>query len=564
MNIHSTKRLAWQPRLDRWAAGAAFFLVCLLLLGAMGAYGESHAGYTVGGKPISLTFQEEWVLEQIAADQVADLKAKFGGAEEDRILGALFLKNLVTGGFDKLKIQHRGVAIANAVIQEPFNLDNEEIPYKCSLVGCTFKGPVNFQDCTFRKILELNDSQFLNDVVFRRMKEEISLHCIRTSFKGLVDSHRLKIEDQLNAYQAKFLNKELKADFSGMIVREAFIEEAEFQGPVDFRNATIGNLFIAFKAKFLNKGQAVCFSGMFVGDIAAMGQAEFHGPVDFHGMNIGGQFFADETQFLNKEAKADFTYIKVGKTAFFDKAVFHGAVDFRSASIGAEFRIVGTDFHNSVDFRDSSFQTLSLAGVRWPPKKDSLRLEGMNYKYINPGENKQDWEKLPEMIELAPFHVQPYNQLENFFRQTGYKDLADTVYIEGKRREVMQKWWHPYNLATIVFWDFLAGYGKKPARTLWASLIIIFIGAFVFDPCNFEPSFLGGWKWLLDGRGYKVGVLRFFLSLDEFLPGVDLGLAKLWQISRLSFPALVYYHFHKISGWILIPIGLAAVYTQFK
>jgi hypothetical protein len=49
-------------------------------------------------------------------------------------------------------------------------------------------------------------------------------------------------------------------------------------------------------------------------------------------------------------------------------------------------------------------------------------------------------------------------------------------------------------------------------------------------------------------------VVRILLSLDEFLPGVDLGLAKLWQISRISFPTLLYYHFHKIAGWILIPV----------
>ena len=64
----------------------------------------------------------------------------------------------------------------------------------------------------------------------------------------------------------------------------------------------------------------------------------------------------------------------------------------------------------------------------------------------------------------------------------------------------MQKWWHPYNLATLVFWDGLAGYGNKPARTLWVSLIIVLIGTFVFDPRNFDPSFLGGWNWLLQGN----------------------------------------------------------------
>ena len=35
-------------------------------------------------------------------------------------------------------------------------------------------------------------------------------------------------------------------------------------------------------------------------------------------------------------------------------------------------------------------------------------------------------------------------------------------------------------------------------------------------------------------------------------------------LSKISYPTLLYYHFHKISGWILVPIGLAAIFSQFK
>jgi len=154
--------------------------------------------------------------------------------------------------------------------------------------------------------------------------------------------------------------------------------------------------------------------------------------------------------------------------------------------------------------------------------------------------------------------------LETFFRQGGYQDRADTVYIEGRRRVALDQWWRPDHLATLIFWDGLAGYGKKPGRTFWLSLLIVLVGTLFFDPKNFDPSFLGGWTWLLNGNIWRTRVVRFFLSLDEFLPGVDLGLARLWQMSKISYPTLLYYHFHKISGWILVPIGLAAVFSQFK
>jgi hypothetical protein len=43
-----------------------------------------------------------------------------------------------------------------------------------------------------------------------------------------------------------------------------------------------------------------------------------------------------------------------------------------------------------------------------------------------------------------------------------------------------------------------------------------------------------------------------------------MGLDKLWQIFQISFGTLLYHHFHKVSGWIPVPIGLAAVFSQFK
>ena len=215
------------------------------------------------------------------------------------------------------------------------------------------------------------------------------------------------------------------------------------------------------------------------------------------------------------------------------------------------------------DLRDSSFYSLKMLNVAWPANPEEVWLEGLTYQSVSAGEGPQDWQKLLAWINHSRFDNRNYQQLEDFFLHGGTKDRADTVYIEGKRREVMQKWWHPYNLATLVFWDGLAGYGKKPARTLWVSLLIVLIGTFVFDHRQFRSQ-LSGRLELAAGGKCKKRVVQFFLSLDEFLPGVDLGLARLWHYRKIVFPTLLYYHFHKIAGWILIPIGLAAVFTQFK
>ena len=69
-------------------------------------------------------------------------------------------------------------------------------------------------------------------------------------------------------------------------------------------------------------------------------------------------------------------------------------------------------------------------------------------------------------VEQSRYDTRNYGQLETYFKQGGYKDRADEVYIKGQRREVLKQWWRPDNLATLIFWDLLAGYGRKPGRTV--------------------------------------------------------------------------------------------------
>ena len=184
------------------------------------------------------------------------------------------------------------------------------------------------------------------------------------------------------------------------------------------------------------------------------------------------------------------------------------------------------------DLRDSSFYSLKMLNVAWPANPEEVWLEGLTYQSVSAGEGPQDWQKLLAWINHSRFDNRNYQQLEDFFLHGGTKDRADTVYIEGKRREVMQKWWHPYNLATLVFWDGLAGYGNKPARTLWVSLLIVLVGTFSSIPTISIPPFWAAGAGCWRATFGKSEWCRFFLSLDEFLPGVDLGLARLWQLSK--------------------------------
>jgi hypothetical protein len=151
-------------------------------------------------------------------------------------------------------------------------------------------------------------------------------------------------------------------------------------------------------------------------------------------------------------------------------------------------------------------------------------------------------------------------QLETFFRNIGREDTAKEVFIRMHDRELSLKlkWYDPRRWVEWLFWGKIAGYGRAPFRVFVLSLIFILFGAFVFD-----PEYLTANKMSLEGRIYKSAIMRFFLSLDRFLP-IELGLAKHWEAKGRNFFIWFYFYLHQVLGWILIPIALASIYSQLK
>jgi hypothetical protein len=606
----------------------------------------------------ALSAAEDYVVQQVAAGGVADLKEKFGAADKPRQLRAAFLEALLTGGLPGFKVHRTGVFLVNAVITGPLSLEFATVGYPVFLIGCEFQGLANFGGSEFAKSLTIKQATFRQAVNCYRLKVGVDASFADTVFAGPADFGGARIGGKFTLAGARFTDPDHEASFNGLAAGQSIsLKGAVFQGAADFTGVRVDGEFNAAAAQFLHPEKMANFNGLKVTQHASFLKAVFGGPVDLGGAEIGGEFLADGARFASARHKVSFNGLKVGPRASFDGTVFQGPVDFSMAAVGglllvnqARFNypdrpanffglkvdqhaffsdtafsgglsLVGAGLKNlmiagsdaapaacleinldgatvayalimgdlsltalqasrlqvkgpaivkevtitgKADLRDSNFYSLKILDLSLPADPDQIWLEGLSYQNISAGEQAQDWRRLLALIDHSRFDSQNYYQLESYFQRRGEKERADTVYIDGKRRETIQKWWRPGNLATLVFWDFLAGYGKKPTRTLWVSLLIVLLGMLVFDHRNFDPSFLGGWSWLLNGSKAKTGLVRFFLSLDEFLPGVDLGLAKLWQLNRISFPTLMYYHFHKIAGWVLIPIGLAAVLTQFK
>ena len=605
-----------------------------------------------------LSPQESYVLQQVGAGQIADLKERFGEDEGARLIRGRFLEALLTDGFPGFKVPRSGIFLLHAVIPDILSLQYAEVNHALFLVGCQFRGVVTCSGSHFKKTLGLKQAVFEQQADFHQLKADLDAFFGEAVFKGPVDFGAARIEGNLVFKDARFTAKDLEANFNALqaggslncenavfaggvdltgsrlgaeldakgarfaspdkmasftavkVGQVACFDRAGFQGPANFSDTEVSGTFSAIGTRFESSGQGVLFNGMRVGSGALFNGAVFKGPVDFSNGSISGSLYVDESRFENREHPPKFYGLKVDNFASFMATVFQGGVSMIGASFknlmfsgSAEspltYPIVNLDgavvdysliigdlnldtlqatrlqvkgptvlknvkISGKADLRDSSLYSLKMINVTWPGNPDQVWLEGLTYQALSAGEGPQDWRKLLTWVGQSRFDSRNYSQLTDYFKHGGYQDRADEVYIQGRRREVLEQWWRPDHLATLIFWDGLAGYGKKPGRTFWLGLIIVLVGTIFFDHRNFDPSFVGGWTWMLNGNVWRTRVVRFFLSLDEFLPGVDLGLARLWQMSKITYPTLVYYHFHKISGWILVPIGLAAVFSQFK
>ncbi len=534
--------------------------------------------------------QETWVLQQVAAGLTADLQEKFGSEEKARVLRGRFLEALLTDALPGIKVHSRGISIKNAVIPDYVDLRSGEVRHAVELNACVFPHGCNFNYSHFKKSLSLDQSRIGGWASFNGLKVDSDFSLNEARFQGGMYAEGTNIVGKLSARGVRFTHKDLGANFSNLQVgSDADFPNAQFQGNIFFSRVAVKGNFSIFNASF--SGTAFFDGARISGDLNTINAkfAQSKEPVYLTNVQVGGHAYLSNMTAPGgvSMAMGHFLDVFLGSTSgpplayqqvVLDYAVVDRLLDLRNVEIGKlqAKKFQGKDLvwldnvriKDEAQLQSGNFQTLLLIKVAWPPK-NTIWLDEMTYQAISARdqaaeESPQDWLKLLNLLQISRFNTQNYSQLESYFQRRGEKDKADEVFIQGKRREVLEKWWRPTNLATFVFWDLLAGYGRKPSRTLWISLAIVMLGMLFFDHRNFDPSFVGGWKWLLNGDPSKTTAIRFFLSLDEFLPGVDLGLARLWQISQISFGTLLYYHFHKIAGWILIPVALAAVYTQFK
>ncbi|MFI5330198.1 MAG: hypothetical protein ACHQ2F_04070 [Desulfobaccales bacterium] len=418
-------------------------------------------------------------------------------------------------------------------------------------MSTTFHGGVNFRGADIGGELQADKAHFLGHIAdFEAVRVGRSFHASGALFAGSVYFSRMEVKS--NFYINPF---ERMKSFKTL-----------FKGAANFSDVEVHGVFNADQAIF--QSESVIFSGLKVGQ-----GAFFIGTIFVGGLVLKeGQLTDLVIRGLHRLSKGGLplTEIILNRTKIAHRLTIEDVEVKRFNARNLEVK-GPTEFgrlliKDEADFRDAACHHLQMVEVDWPEPRDGKEkvfLDGLTYESITTRkepDKPEDWPKLLAWLGLSRFNTQNYGHLEDYLQRGGKREQADKVFIEGKRRAWRRRsWLSPNKWGLLLFWDWLAGYGRKPGRIFWVSLAIILIGA-----CTFEPHFqeVNGWLAQLDGQ--HPWISRFLLSLNRFFPIVDLGMFNIWSPAPLSTFAGIWYQVEKICGWILIPIGLAAVYTRLK
>ena len=533
-----------------------------------------------GVKIVNATIEGDIDLDNVEIDYPVYLKhCTFEGRVN--IKRGYFKKDLSFEASEFLKsVNFSGMKIDGNFICDVAHFEDEclwwdaRIGLEFQAVGVEFrsrKGPVDFNSMAVSDSAHFRDGRFYGPMSFRRTR----------------------FGKQFDARDTQFFEAKEPANFFGMKAGHVLLNHAEFYGPVNFEMMEIGESFWASGAKFLKERVTQNFTNIKIGHKFFMDDTIICGALDFsfgnfNDLEING---AQQNGKDGHQENVIIPCLKLQESLIQrDLIIANKTIDelnARQMQVKGHTTIKDTQINKIADFRGGSFQKLNFENVRWPevdpnkPGKEGAKpfryevylgeitfsslaidkpVSGSEAKPYDSDYNDEDFMKIMDFVDACPFYTQSYVQLETFFKRIGRDSWANKVFMRMHNRELAEKmaWYDPRRWLEWFFWGKIAGYGRAPFRVFFLALAFIILGA-----CLFDPIFLKENKLSEDGKLYKSVFVRFFISLDRFLP-IELGLAKHWDPQGRHFPIWLYFFLQQALGWILIPIALASIYSQLK
>jgi hypothetical protein len=415
-----------------------------------------------------------------------------------------FVQTLLSGGFKDSDKSHNldidGITISNAVFQEQVNV-HFEVPYR-----------VVFENCQFQKGLDFSGSLFDKDVVFTG-----------SSFGTPASYASTSSTDDSPVVQ--FINATVKGTVS--------FDTAVFDVPVDFTKAHVKELDIT-NTVFESNDQD-------------------DPDLDLSAVSVDTDLSLSVKTAQPRQVQAQL--LSVGRLLFLGSS--------------------GTGFFATREFNlaDGHFQKVDIYGfAQWQANSqpNAITFDGFSFKELNlfdchktrPCEPGKLLELLDSpQVDYAP---QPYLMLEQNLTTNGDPDDADNAYIHMRTRQRVKRA-NPAARAADWILEWLIGYGRRPGRAVWWALGFVGLGMLIFSPRHMIPQDQAspestGKTDKPDSAGKKnASYSRFWYSVDVLAPAIELGADKAWQPDPNWWLGRNYSYIHRILGWILVPLILAAL-----
>jgi hypothetical protein len=390
--------------------------------------------------------------------------------------------------------------------------------------------------------------------------------------KGEAAVFDARLEPANRTVRAEFIEKLLAGDFEiplsrhGFIITNALIHgplnlrsaqvpvearftECQFDDDVDFSSSQFSAPVVFDGSKFTNENARLNFNSMTVDGPLSFRHVEFAGKPEFYHLKIKSDLFAtDDIRFNNKDWVVAFDQSQVGGKFFFQDAAFAGSLSL--ADITAKgLTLKSVTVQKGLDLRNAHIQTVIDLEITQPV--GSIALEGLTYGDLS-GTGVGD--QLRDLLDMAPFSAQSYSQLDDYYRLHGYPEQANDVFIGMKKRERLILRQHlfliPAYVASLVL-DGVVGYGRAPQRALYISICVVLLGSLVFRRNR---------DVVLQKPGETSEIYSpLWYSLDLLTPFIDLHAASVWMPRPDWRFGRNYARIHRIIGWILVPIGIAAI-----
>jgi hypothetical protein len=481
-------------------------LVCVLTLGL-------H-GLPVLMAEERLTPAETFVLKELRSGRTADLGER---AVNDRFLGHDFVEKLLTDGYPNYVIAIKGVTIKGATFQQKLDVSGANVPFRVWLENCTFQHGIDFSDTKFAQDLSLEGSQF-----------------------GIASKSGPPSREDDGAY------------FVGMKVDgTSNFKNSTFYIPVDFTYAEIGSDFVFDDAKYLRVDEPADFES-----------TKFKGWVSFNRVAIAATINLNDAE-LQKLIVEDSVSLDIDLTrARIERDLLINNVQLNSWNarflvIDGEAKLDNVIPSGPVDLTHAHVGSLVINGFnKWLElKPGTLKLDGFSFDGLDfdVNSNKTNTNNAPRMLDLlnsksCPYTPQAYLELEKYFRANGNPEMADNVYVNMRQRQRNELVW--FNRPWDWLLDTMLGYGRKTWRAAFCALAFTVLGIIVFAPNRME------WK---DTKQPQRRYSRFWYSLDQLAPVMDLDVAKNWGPRQNDSWMQNYALFHRIVGWILLPLIIGAI-----